>query len=360
MGVSGRYQFDLKFGVKWEDLYDSTVFSLIISNLLVIIWAAIAKWSLSFILWVYWTQSVLIGLFWFLKILAFKNLYRKSTTSSDNIVRMGVIERIAGGLFFLIHYGGFHLVYIAFLRFQFGTCPVKPLVIFGGIFFINQLFSFFANIEKEKGQRANFREFMSFPYARIVPMHLTIILGAGLRESGLGDEFVLLLFLVLKTAADVIMHIKQKKGFTGRLLDIKPKVNLESQLLQLPDGQVISVAENPGLAKKLKSIEDFPEEIRKEVYEKIIPKEQILIQKVSSEESPPESKCRCNEINYLEGEQAHRYAKEHLKAVRSDGGWETEYVCPDTGKHWLEDFTKIADSDIEKYSRLRAVPQKED
>lgn len=44
---------------------------------------------------------------------------------------------------------------------------------------------------------------MLLPYARIVPMHLTIILGSTLA----GDSaLALLLFASLKTGADVLMH----------------------------------------------------------------------------------------------------------------------------------------------------------
>ena len=44
---------------------------------------------------------------------------------------------------------------------------------------------------------------MFFPYLRILPMHLTIIVGGAIGSAGTG---ALLFFLVLKTIADVIMH----------------------------------------------------------------------------------------------------------------------------------------------------------
>jgi len=36
--------------------------------------------------------------------------------------------------------------------------------------------------------------------------------------------------------------------------------------------------------------------------------------------------CRCREIECLQGPDAHHYAKEHLKAVETDGGWRTTYI----------------------------------
>ena len=43
-----------------------------------------------------------------------------------------------------------------------------------------------------------------FPYARIIPMHLTILLGSYFVG---GAEGTLIIFLALKTLADVLMHM---------------------------------------------------------------------------------------------------------------------------------------------------------
>jgi hypothetical protein len=50
-------------------------------------------------------------------------------------------------------------------------------------------------------------------------------------------------------------------------------------------------------------------------------------------------KCRCETLTQLEGMEAYSYAEEHLCKVQVlSGGWEIEYVCPDTGKRWLLDY----------------------
>lgn len=54
---------------------------------------------------------------------------------------------------------------------------------------------------------------MFFPYARIIPMHLTIIFGGMLSEWTFAAKTTLALFMLLKTFADVIMHVVEKKGF---------------------------------------------------------------------------------------------------------------------------------------------------
>lgn len=43
---------------------------------------------------------------------------------------------------------------------------------------------------------------MFLPYARVIPMHLTIIFGFGFGSH----SFALIIFLILKTVADWIMH----------------------------------------------------------------------------------------------------------------------------------------------------------
>jgi len=61
--------------VHWEDLCEPSVLSLIFSNVVVIIWALWEGWSLAVVMWVYWIQSIIIGFFWFLRILALEKSY---------------------------------------------------------------------------------------------------------------------------------------------------------------------------------------------------------------------------------------------------------------------------------------------
>ncbi len=71
-------------------------------------------------------------------------------------------------------------------------------------------------------------------------------------------------------------------------------------------------------------------------------------------------KCRCNEIDYLDGVAAQKYAREHLQTVSINADdRQTEYVCPDTGKRWLEDCPYPA-AHADGPPRLRAMPLKEE
>ena len=72
------------------------------------------------------------------------------------------------------------------------------------IFALNHWYSYKENRERDANRKPNIGTIMLFPYARIVPMHLTIIAGGSMNSS---STLMLLMFLGLKTAADVVMHM---------------------------------------------------------------------------------------------------------------------------------------------------------
>ena len=126
---------------------------------------------------------------------------------------------------------------------------------------------------------------------------------------------MLVLFLSLKTTADVIMYVSERRGFED-----KPK-------------SIYDLYPEP----------QEPEEDKEDVKKwSAVP-------------------CKCEEIDYLEGWEAHEYAKEHLEPVTIlDGGWNTEYVCPETAKRWLKeyDFSRKYGDQV-SHCRLRAMPPKD-
>ena len=125
--------------------------------------------------------------------------------------------------FFAIHYGFFHLVYSVFLfdqRHSFSSNTLIFILLCVVIFFFNHRFSYFHNRERDMNRVPNIGTIMFFPYLRIIPMTLTIIFGSMFTRSmfAKGSIITLLLFLVLKTFADLVMHMiehaqaRQKKN----------------------------------------------------------------------------------------------------------------------------------------------------
>ncbi len=191
---------------------DLSLWALIASNLVTIVWALIGGWPLAIIIWVYWSQSVTIGILWFFKILTLKEFSTKGFTINDKAVEATTSTKIRTAFFFLAHYGFFHFVYAIFLLGDFKTARIQTISFMAGLFLVYQCFSFFYNRKWEGKQKPNIGKMMFFPYARIIPMHITILFGGILS----GGKMILALFMLLKTFADVIMHVVEKKGFGDR------------------------------------------------------------------------------------------------------------------------------------------------
>lgn len=104
--------------------------------------------------------------------------------------------------FFLVHYGIFHLVYFVFLTTLIDTKKLDFRFIELSFFIILAacLSNFVQNKIRNRREDVNIGAMFIMPYARVIPMHLMIILPAFFHISGA------MIFLVLKMLADVIMH----------------------------------------------------------------------------------------------------------------------------------------------------------
>jgi len=216
MDVSYQIRENLTKGGKKHFYSDLSFWALIFSNLMVIIWVLIEECSLAVVMWVYWSQSVSIGILWFFKILSLKEFSTKGFKINGRAVEPTTSTKIQTAVFFLIHYGFFHLIYSFFLKGMFESVQLVPIFLMAGIFFVYQCFSFFYNKKWKNKRKPNIGTMMFFPYARIIPMHITIIAGGALQTSGGEISLVnasLLIFMLLKTLADILMHTVEKRGF---------------------------------------------------------------------------------------------------------------------------------------------------
>lgn len=181
-----------------------TTISLIVVNLLTLFFALTEHWDFATIIWIYWFQSVIIGVFNFLRIINLKKFSTKGFKVNGQPTKATTETKVHTAFFFLFHYGGFHFVYLLFLA---GSAKVNTsnmlfLMLSGLAFFVNHFFSYWKNYNDDAKKIKNIGRVMFFPYARIVPMHLTIVFGFLFIGEGVGLVF----FLLLKTLADVVMH----------------------------------------------------------------------------------------------------------------------------------------------------------
>ena len=193
---------------------DPIVRTIVLANAATGLVALLFNWGVGLLMWPFWAQSVIIGLYSFLRMV--------------EATRRGQGGNYFQSVFFLIHYGGFHAAYLFFLmsfaadadsngmvpitnessgeimQFYVGTSTPVDFVLIGLLslmFWWAHRKSYQVYLEADLDRRPGFGSLMSIPYLRILPMHLTIIFGALI-----GDQFALLLFVVLKTMVDVLMH----------------------------------------------------------------------------------------------------------------------------------------------------------
>jgi hypothetical protein len=210
----------IKFSALWNqvDFKKTSTLSLIFSNLLVIFFAIADSISANEVLWIYWSQSVIIGLFNFIKMITLKEFSTEGFKQGKKEMLPTRATAISSAVFFLFHYGFFHLVYAVFLgafsEFSYSSgnsSGAKYLLLSAGMFFISYLIEFINSKKEEIDELPNIGLIMFAPYARIIPMHLTIILGGFIGAAGSifstdTNLAIIVLFIGLKTVVDLFTH----------------------------------------------------------------------------------------------------------------------------------------------------------
>jgi hypothetical protein len=181
--------------------------SLIVANLVTIACAAVFHWPLATLMFPYWVQSVVIGYFSRERILSLQQFSTEGVKINGESVLPTEETKRSTANFFALHYGAFHLAYLAFLwpgLSHLHRLDWLGLIVAAVSFVWNQAESYRRNISADRMGIPNIGTLMFLPYARILPMHLTIVGGGSVAGESI---FALLLFSALKTAADVLMHV---------------------------------------------------------------------------------------------------------------------------------------------------------
>ena len=152
------------------------------------------------LLLIYWFQSVAIGFFTFLQLLTTPAEQTTGLITDQNTGKP--IGKGCGALFFAVHYGIFHLVYLVFLVVRDGG-PIDFLLLKISFFIIlvAELMEFIRKRKAISVNKVNQGFAFFLPYLRIIPMHIMIVGAAFLNLSDVT------IFLVLKTVADVGMYV---------------------------------------------------------------------------------------------------------------------------------------------------------
>ncbi|MFT7653583.1 MAG: hypothetical protein ACI9ON_003436 [Limisphaerales bacterium] len=188
---------------------DHSSWSLLGANLVTLVMAYFLSWQLADLLVVYWFQSIVIGGSYVLRIL---NLDKFSTQNlrinGRSVAATTETKRKIAG-FFCIHFGIFHLAYWVFI-FNGVISGDTPNLDLGLLvcclaFLVNHCYSYMYFRDKDREGCPNVGTMMFTPYLRVIPMHLTVLLGGAFAGTGL------FLFMILKTISDVLMHWVEHK-----------------------------------------------------------------------------------------------------------------------------------------------------
>lgn len=214
-----------------------SLITLLIANGLAIWQFSVSGGDIIEVLWIYWLQSVIIGLVnvWRiitvpLKVTALNNVQvPKNILGANNTA--GPLVRFGAAAFFVLHYGLFHLGYAAFLaifskpgvainglgseatttdQLFTGHVSMVWLVISALTFAVHHTITFLIERKQLKMHpetAPDIQEVMGRPYSRIIPMHMIIIFGPWITFL-LGNTYVFVFFMLLKTIADFRLFYK--------------------------------------------------------------------------------------------------------------------------------------------------------
>lgn len=198
--------------------FDLGLVAILLGNALTLAVALWQRWSMLDLLWPFFIQSLIIGVYARRRLLLAPVLTVKNITINGRDVTDPEEVRRFFRWFFVLHYGLFHAGYAVFLLTLTARATREGLdaasgganwplyLVLGASFWWAHRLSHREHLARDTGAPRSAGVLMAMPYLRIVPMHMTIILMAE-RHGGAHDVGIVLLFMALKTAADVGAHL---------------------------------------------------------------------------------------------------------------------------------------------------------
>jgi len=182
------------------------------------------------VIWIYFIQSVFIGLSNTIRMACLKTFTSDNFRINNEEVNPTSNTKWSSAIFFTIHYGIFHLVYFIMLavmsvgngsKLDFRLVLINMMIIAG-----NTLISTWSNVLKDREEPPSIGSMFFTPYLRVFPMHLFLMAGMTLEQKFnvqipiLGAINIFYMFLGLKIVSDLAMHIVVQKSWRGKR--IKP------------------------------------------------------------------------------------------------------------------------------------------
>lgn len=186
---------------------------LVASNALVAVIAVLQKWSLADYLWVYWFQSLIIGISVWIRIMIFKFFILGKR--DEEVIKLTWFVKVLSATFFALHFGLFVFGYSQIINGFFGQLRLSAVYIAVLTFAVNHFLSLVINYSPRSQHLDKMTGLMISPYFRILPMQFIIFIFVAItfifRSNGASDDAIflatLVAFMILKTGADVYAHV---------------------------------------------------------------------------------------------------------------------------------------------------------
>ncbi len=190
---------------------DLSTWFLIATNIVTIAVALHQHWRYSELLWIYWSQSLVIGIFAGCRALGLNQFTTWALKPAGGRVRPTPAAKVSSVLFFAAVYLIIHAVYLVFLlgmSADLSRQDVPGMLACVGLFAVNHFFSFLQKHKLDLSDTPNIDGILGFAYVRILPMHFTLLIGLQFRHRA---AIYLVTFLLLKTALDVLLHLAERR-----------------------------------------------------------------------------------------------------------------------------------------------------
>lgn len=195
-------------------------------------------WDLFTIMFLFWAESAVIAFYTILKLVTIKKLtldshkqkqieqqFGNSAKAKKIIAGVTIIVKLFMTGFFIVHFGIFMAVHLAFIVGFFGTqesftldaellpgliLTVRSLLPVIALMFVSHGISFVQNFSRKNEQSLlDAQSTMMLPYKRVVIMHITILIGGFLTMLLGTPVWALVLLIVLKGFGDLRGHLKE-------------------------------------------------------------------------------------------------------------------------------------------------------
>ncbi len=212
---------------RWKNIFsDPEFWFILVFNFCIALGYKDAWLSMETVIWIYFFQSVLIGIGNTIRMACLKDFTTENFQVNGQSVEPTSKTKWTSTIFFMLHYGFFHFVYFIFLivmsagnvsKIDFRMIGINILIIAG-----NTLMSTWSNIIQDRDEKPAISGMFFTPYLRIVPMHIFIILGMTRKVNleivlpVIGLIKIFYVFLILKLFSDLLMHIVIQKSWRGR------------------------------------------------------------------------------------------------------------------------------------------------